>query len=173
MTGRTWLNQMWPVSWNPFVFFNLRFIHRQRNHLNTDVWFLTGSRSPDSNLSLRLWLTQQSVVWTFALRSDCCPVALLLIGSITTWIMTNLKWSKLLYIIIMKSSFQMFEISDQLKHQVGLMCLQMCQGRAVRLEPSSRVVPVRSGPSGRTSITPSQPGNSIHTPTPVRQKSSR
>lgn len=52
-------------------------------------------------------------------------------------------------------------------------CVQMCRGRAARAEPSSRVVPVRSGPSGRTSITPSRPGSSTHTPTPARQKSSR
>uniref|UniRef100_A0A8D3CF84 Aryl hydrocarbon receptor nuclear translocator 2 n=1 Tax=Scophthalmus maximus TaxID=52904 RepID=A0A8D3CF84_SCOMX len=50
---------------------------------------------------------------------------------------------------------------------------QMCRGRAVRAEPSSRVVPARCGPSGRTSITPSRPGSSTHTQTPARQKCSR
>lgn len=54
-----------------------------------------------------------------------------------------------------------------------ILCVQMCRGRAARAEPSSRVVPVRSGPSGRTSITPSRLGSSTHTPTPARQKSSR
>lgn len=52
-------------------------------------------------------------------------------------------------------------------------CLQMCRGRAVKVEPSSRVAPVRSGPSGRTNITPSRLVNSTHTPTPARRKFSR
>ncbi|CAF91267.1 unnamed protein product [Tetraodon nigroviridis] len=49
----------------------------------------------------------------------------------------------------------------------------MCPGKAVRVELSSRVVPVKCGLSGRTSITPSPLENSTHTPTQVRQKSSR
>lgn len=49
----------------------------------------------------------------------------------------------------------------------------MCQEKVVKVEASSRVAPVRSGPSGRTSIIPSSRESSTHTPTPARQRSSR